>query len=110
MAAWIEQDAHHTQRLGGVSSQRAFYIHVNSIQNSMVSYICFIDMGKRTRVLPHVLARLELALGPYLTEDPTLEDLVQKELQARGPQPHISYFGFTGTPKNKTLELFGRKI
>ena len=22
---------------------------------------------------------------------------------------HISYFGFSGTPKNKTLELFGRK-
>ena len=24
-------------------------------------------------------------------------------------QDHISYFGFSGTPKNKTLELFGRK-
>lgn len=27
----------------------------------------------------------------------------------RGKQPHISYFAFTATPKNKTLELFGRK-
>ena len=28
---------------------------------------------------------------------------------SRGQQPHISYFGFSGTPKGKTLELFGRK-
>ena len=31
------------------------------------------------------------------------------EIQARGKQPNISYFGFTGTPKGKTLELFGEK-
>lgn len=32
-----------------------------------------------------------------------------EEIQARGKQPNISYFGFTGTPKGKTLELFGEK-
>jgi len=31
------------------------------------------------------------------------------EINNRGQQSHISYFGFSGTPKNKTLELFGRK-
>ena len=31
------------------------------------------------------------------------------EIVNRGRQKHISYFGFTGTPKNKTLEIFGRK-
>ena len=31
------------------------------------------------------------------------------EIINRGKQNHISYFGFSGTPKNKTLELFGRK-
>ena len=36
-------------------------------------------------------------------------DEVVKEIQTRGKQSHISYFGFTATPKNKTLELFGRK-
>lgn len=37
------------------------------------------------------------------------EEMIRKEIESRGKQPHISFFGFTGTPKNKTLELFGRK-
>ena len=32
-----------------------------------------------------------------------------REMELRGAQDHISYFGFSGTPKNKTLELFGRR-
>ena len=31
------------------------------------------------------------------------------EMERRRAQNHISYFGFSGTPKNKTLELFGKK-
>jgi type I restriction enzyme R subunit len=38
-----------------------------------------------------------------------LEDEIVQEIHARGRQAHISYFAFTATPKNKTLELFGRK-
>ena len=38
-----------------------------------------------------------------------VDKLIYDEIIARGRQPHISYFGFSGTPKNKTLELFGRK-
>jgi type I restriction enzyme, R subunit len=37
------------------------------------------------------------------------EDMIREEIRSRGKQKHISFFGFTGTPKNKTLELFGRK-
>ncbi|HKL91527.1 MAG TPA: DEAD/DEAH box helicase family protein, partial [Allomuricauda sp.] len=37
------------------------------------------------------------------------EELIRLEIESRGKQDHISFFGFTGTPKNKTLELFGRK-
>lgn len=42
-------------------------------------------------------------------EEADFEDLITKDLLTRGKQEHISFFGFTGTPKNKTLELFGRK-
>ncbi|HWP91552.1 MAG TPA: type I restriction endonuclease [Thermodesulfobacteriota bacterium] len=38
-----------------------------------------------------------------------IEDEIVKEIRLRGRQPHISYFAFTATPKNKTLELFGWK-
>jgi type I restriction enzyme R subunit len=37
------------------------------------------------------------------------EDIIEDEIKSRGKQNHISFFGFTGTPKEKTLELFGRK-
>jgi type I restriction enzyme, R subunit len=42
-------------------------------------------------------------------EERDYQDIIREEIEARGKQPHISFFGFTGTPKNKTLELFGRK-
>jgi type I restriction enzyme, R subunit len=42
-------------------------------------------------------------------EDYNYEDLIREEIESRGKQDHISFFGFTGTPKNKTMELFGRK-
>ena len=38
------------------------------------------------------------------------EEMLRREMQIRGKQKHISFFGFTGTPKDKTLELFGTKI
>jgi type I restriction enzyme R subunit len=37
------------------------------------------------------------------------EDMLRQEILSRGKQSHISFFGFTGTPKEKTLELFGTK-
>jgi type I restriction enzyme R subunit len=38
-----------------------------------------------------------------------IEDAIVEEIRLRGRQDHISYFAFTATPKNKTLELFGRQ-
>ncbi|MCY4445509.1 MAG: DEAD/DEAH box helicase family protein [Rhodobacteraceae bacterium] len=37
------------------------------------------------------------------------EEMLRKVIQSRGRQDHISFFGFTGTPKEQTLELFGAK-
>jgi len=34
---------------------------------------------------------------------------ILEEIKSRGKKENISFFGFTGTPKNKTLEIFGRK-
>ncbi|MBK8663300.1 MAG: type I restriction endonuclease subunit R [Ignavibacteriales bacterium] len=44
-----------------------------------------------------------------IDEVENVEDKLLKEIESRGKQPHISYLGFTGTPKNKTLEIFGRR-
>jgi type I restriction enzyme R subunit len=40
-------------------------------------------------------------------DDETLEDRINRLMEARKLLPNASYFAFTATPKNKTLEIFG---
>lgn len=39
---------------------------------------------------------------------PTFEDQINEIMDARKPLANASYFAFTATPKNKTLEIFGK--
>lgn len=51
------------------------------------------------------------ALADALTREATssddVEDIIGAYQKARGPQANISYFAFTATPRNVTLERFG---
>ena len=38
-----------------------------------------------------------------------VEDMIADYQRQRGPQKNISYFAFTATPRNVTLERFGTK-
>ena len=40
-------------------------------------------------------------------EDETFEDQINRLMESRRLLPNASYFAFTATPKNKTLEIFG---
>ena len=40
-------------------------------------------------------------------EEETFEDQINRVMESRKLLPNASYFAFTATPKNKTLELFG---
>jgi type I restriction enzyme R subunit len=40
-------------------------------------------------------------------EDETVEDKINALMESRKMLPNASYFAFTATPKNKTLEIFG---
>jgi type I restriction enzyme, R subunit len=40
-------------------------------------------------------------------EEATTEDVINTIMEARKMLPNASYFAFTATPKNKTLEIFG---
>jgi type I restriction enzyme R subunit len=40
-------------------------------------------------------------------EDETIEDRINAIMESRKMLPNASYFAFTATPKNKTLEIFG---
>jgi len=41
------------------------------------------------------------------SEDGTFEDQINRLMESRKLLPNASYFAFTATPKNKTLEIFG---
>ena len=48
------------------------------------------------------------AVGPDAEDDDeTIEDTINRIMEARKMLPNASYFAFTATPKNKTLEIFG---
>jgi type I restriction enzyme, R subunit len=40
-------------------------------------------------------------------EEKTLEDKINEFVESHRMPPNVSYFAFTATPKNKTLEIFG---
>ncbi|MGE5481320.1 MAG: type I restriction endonuclease, partial [Bacteroidota bacterium] len=54
-------------------------------------------------------AAVSMALSPAGAEedDETVEDRINRIMEARKLLPNASYFAFTATPKNKTLEIFG---
>jgi type I restriction enzyme, R subunit len=54
-------------------------------------------------------AAVSMALSAAGTEedDATLEDRINRLMEAKKLLPNASYFAFTATPKNKTLEIFG---
>lgn len=61
----------------------------------------------RKALLPKGDATAAKGQAPYDAGPDELLELVAASLQARGRQPHLSYFAFTATPKYKTLTLFG---
>ena len=54
-------------------------------------------------------AAMSMALSEAGVEedDETIEDTINRIMEARKMLPNASYFAFTATPKNKTLEIFG---
>lgn len=54
-------------------------------------------------------AAMSRALSPdgAVEEDENTEDIINRIMESRKLLPNASYFAFTATPKNKTLEIFG---
>jgi type I restriction enzyme R subunit len=53
---------------------------------------------------------MALAEGGAAEEDETPEDRINRIMEARKLLTNASYFAFTATPKNKTLEIFGEAV
>lgn len=80
--------------IGGEHRGRRFAIIIDEAHSSQ---------GGRTS------AAVSAALGTAGAEeaDETLEDQINRIMEAKKLLPNASYFAFTATPKNKTLEIFG---
>jgi len=57
-----------------------------------------------------IAAKMHMALAEQAKEEEeTAEDIINRIMESRRMLRNASYFAFTATPKNKTLELFGVK-
>ncbi|MGB3624200.1 MAG: type I restriction endonuclease, partial [Henriciella sp.] len=86
-----------TEHLQVVSGQRArrFAVIVDEAHGS--------QSGKAAQALADALSRKD----EHGQDGGSLEDVILDFQNSRGPQPNISYFAFTATPRNVTLERFG---
>jgi len=50
---------------------------------------------------------MALSVAGAEEDDETVEDKINRLMEAKKLLPNASYFAFTATPKNKTLEIFG---
>jgi type I restriction enzyme R subunit len=72
--------------------QRRFAVFVDEAHSS--------QSGKAAQAMTDALTREAVS-----SDD--IEDLIAEYQKQRGPQPNISFFAFTATPRNVTLERFG---
>ena len=100
-----------------VSTLQKFPFIVNEIaKQSDKNFAVIVDeahssqSGEGTKSLKKVLGSLEEAEAKNEEEEEiSSEDQILKEISSRGRQKNISFFAFTATPKEKTMELFGTK-
>jgi type I restriction enzyme, R subunit len=80
--------------LGSAHRDRNFAIVIDEAHSS--------QGGRATAALNQAFAE-----GGASDEDETVEDAINRLMESRRLLANASYFAFTATPKNKTLEIFG---
>ncbi len=83
--------------IGGEHRGRRFAILIDEAHSSQ---------GGRTSAA----LSMALAAAGAGEEDETLEDEINRLMEAKKLLPNASYFAFTATPKNRTLEIFGEPV
>jgi type I restriction enzyme R subunit len=94
----IQKFPHISESISGLKD-RTFGVIIDEVHSS--------QSGENSKEMKKSLSKFEIEVGEE--EEFDYEDYIREEIKYRGKQPHISFFGFTGTPKQKTLEVFGRK-
>lgn len=103
----IQKFPHIVEEIGDLPGNK-FAIIIDEAHSSL--------SGQMARKLNETLAKitdeeeLQISLQNYdenESDEVTGEDLIRAMVKSRKLLPNASYFAFTATPKNKTLELFG---
>lgn len=81
-------------RIGGEHRGRKFAIIIDEAHSS--------QGGRTSAAMNMALAETDEETG-----EETTEDKINRIIETRKLLPNASYFAFTATPKNKTLEIFG---
>lgn len=84
--------------IGTVHADRSFAILIDEAHSS--------QGVKTTRAMSRALA----GSSPPEGEEEEYQDQINRLIEAQKMLPNASYFAFTATPKNKTLELFGERF
>jgi len=90
----VQKFPHILDELGSAHRERNFAIVIDEAHSS--------QGGRATAALNQAFAE-----GGEADEDETVEDAINRLMESRKLLPNSSYFAFTATPKNKTLEIFG---
>lgn len=81
--------------IGSAHRDRTFAIIIDEAHSS--------QGGRASAAIAQALG----AAGDDGDDDPSLEDQINALMASKKMLPNASYFAFTATPKNKTLEIFG---
>ncbi len=92
----VQKFPHVLEEIGSEHAGRRFAIVIDEAHSSQ---------GGKT-----ALAMNRALTGGADDEHESTEDQINRLMEARKLLPNASYFAFTATPKNKTLELFGEPV
>ena len=118
---WLKEALNDGAKIIITTLQKFPYIY-QDVQKTGKRYAVIVDeahssqSGTAAKKLKVALGDTEEILEQYAREEAEeeskhedYEDNLVKELSTHGKQDNISFFAFTATPKNKTLQLFGEK-
>src|SRR5690606_11659068 len=89
----VQKFPHVLDEIGSEHAGRRFAIIIDEAHSS--------QGGRTAQAMNRALA------GSWDEDEESTEDRINALMEARKLLPNASYFAFTATPKNKTLELFG---
>ncbi|GHU40468.1 type I restriction endonuclease subunit R [Spirochaetia bacterium] len=105
-----------------ISTLQKFPVIFNTVNGNNKSFAVIVDEahssqhGNAAKKLKEALADTEEILAEYAKMEndaenaiPDEDEKIVNELATQGQQKNLSFFAFTATPKEKTLQMFGTK-